>query len=296
METAILPAGEIALIDLHTHTDESDGTVSPVALLELASTMGLDAVAITDHDTFAGYDRAACFAQSDVELICGIELSTSYRGKSVHLLGYFLNQGPSSEFREWILGMQRARRSRNERLVERLQSMGFDITLNEVIARGRNLPGRPHFAAIMLEKGYVESIQQAFDLYLDESGSCYVSRNEPEFEEAVCRIIAAGGLPSLPHPGRITRDPWMLEEFLQEMRGMGLRAIEVYHSQHSDLDLAIYRSLAERLALAITGGSDFHGATKPNIQLGTGLDGNLNIPPIVLERLREFACRSLHLV
>lgn len=277
------------MIDLHTHTDESDGTLSPAALLSLAKEMGLEALAITDHDTFAGYDRAASLAEgSQLELICGIELSTDYRGQSVHLLGYFLKQGPVQEFRQWILGLQSGRRTRNRKLVEKLQSMGFGITLQEVLERGRNLPGRPHFAALMLEKGYVKSIQEAFDRYLDESGACYVARNEPEFGEAVARIVAAGGLPSLAHPSRIKSDA-VLEEYLRDMQNKGLRAIEVYHSDHSPTQLAQYGALAKQLDLLVTGGSDFHGATKPNIQLGSGLRGNINIPMCVLQRLRELA-------
>lgn len=276
------------MIDLHTHTDESDGTLSPIALRELAREIGLQALAITDHDTFAGYDRAASSAEaSDLELICGIELSTSYRGQSVHLLGYFLDKPPSNQMREWILGLQSSRRLRNQKLVEKLQSAGIDISLQEVLERGRNLPGRPHFAALMLEKGYVRSIQEAFDRYLDDAAACYVSRNEPDFAEAVARIAGAGGLPCLPHPNRITRDPVLLEQHLLEMRSMGLRGIEVYHSDHSIEDCSLYLSMAERLDMAITGGSDFHGATKPDIQLGRGRNGNLNVPMNVLDRLRR---------
>ncbi len=276
------------MIDLHTHTDQSDGTLTPAALWELARKMRLRALAITDHDTFAGYDRAASAAEaSDLELICGIELSTSFRGQSVHLLGYFLGQPPSDDFREWILGLQSSRRLRNQKLVEKLQSMGINISLKEVLERGGNLPGRPHFAALMLAKGYVQSIQEAFDRYLDESAAGYVSRNEPQFAEAVARIAGAGGLPCLAHPKRVTRDSSLLEKYLLEMRSVGLRGIEVYHSDHSIEDCSFYRSLAERLGLAITGGSDFHGATKPDIELGLGRNGNLNIPMNILDRLRQ---------
>lgn len=276
------------MIDLHTHTDESDGTLPPADLVRLAREIGLEALAITDHDTFAGYDCAASMSNAaHPQLICGIELSTSYRGRSVHLLGYFLHEPPSEDFRAWILGLQSARRVRNQKLVEKLRSLHFDITLAEVLERGRNLPGRPHFAALMMEKGYVQSIQEAFDLYLDDAGACYVSRNEPEFAEAVSRIVAGGGLPALPHPSRITRDPALIQEFLGEMQSAGLRAIEVYHSDHSPAESSFYMSLAERLGLAITGGSDFHGATKPGIQLGSGLCGNINIPICVLHQLRH---------
>jgi predicted metal-dependent phosphoesterase TrpH len=279
------------MIDLHSHTTESDGTLSPIELLQLAHATGLEALAITDHDTFSGYDQArramTANKTSSLELICGIEVSTRYQGRSVHLLGYFLQGAATEEFSRWILGLQAGRHSRNQKLVEKLQAMGFDITMEEVMLRGRSLPGRPHFAAILVEKKYAPSIQRAFDDYLDESGACYVPRDEPSLEEAVERITAAGGLPSLPHPGRISRDPLVIEKSVREMSGMGLRAIEVYHSDHSPADVSLYASLADRFSLAVTGGSDFHGGTKPDISLGIGRHGNLCIGYSVLKDLRS---------
>ena len=143
------------MIDLHSHTNESDGTCTPGELIEEALRVGLEALGITDHDTFAGYDKAAPLArEAGLELICGIELSTKLHGRSVHLLGYFLgDEGPAPEFREWILDMQAARRDRNCRLIARLRDLGIDITLEEVQARSGGLTARPHFAQVMLEKG-----------------------------------------------------------------------------------------------------------------------------------------------
>ena len=276
------------MIDLHTHTDESDGSLSPAQLVQAAVEAGLEALGITDHDTFAGYDRALQFARdAGLDLVCGIELSTKYRGRSVHLLGYFPGPGPSDEFRRWIGVLQSSRHRRNQELVDKLRSHGFQITLEEVRRRGRGLPGRPHFAAILVEKGYVSSMQQAFDEYLDESGACYVSRDEPAFEDAAGRIVEGGGLPSLPHPIRVSRDFAVLEGWVRDMRGLGLRGIEVYHSDHAPAEVDFYTSLASRLSLAISGGSDFHGTVKPRVKLGTGIDGNLNIPRAVLDDLRR---------
>jgi predicted metal-dependent phosphoesterase TrpH len=276
------------MIDLHTHTLESDGTLTPEALVTAAAQMNLEALAITDHDTFAGYDQAVSSARDlGLDLVCGIELSTQFRGRSVHLLGYFLGNGPSEDFRRWIIALQDTRHTRNRQLVEMLQSKGMQITLDEVYQRGRKLPGRPHFAALMVEKGYVNSLQQAFDKYLDESASCYIPREEPTFAEGVERIAAGGGLPSLPHPIRVSRDPKAIEEYAAEMRAMGLRAIEAYHSDHSASDTSLFESIAQRLGFAVSGGSDFHGATKPKVALGTGIDGNLNVPRSVLDRLRQ---------
>jgi hypothetical protein len=278
------------MIDLHTHTDQSDGTLSPRELIEEGARVGLEALAITDHDTFAGYEQALEYAaRASIELICGVELSTKYRGLSVHLLAYFLRQAPTQEFQKWVSALEASRRLRNLELVEKLRARGVAITLEEVSRRAGKIVGRPHFAAVIVEKGYVASVQEAFDEYLDESAACFVARNEPRFEEAVAQILASGGLPVLPHPGRVTAIPSVLEQEVTQMRDAGLAGIEVYHSDHSPSECAFYGALAGRLGLAATGGSDFHGAAKPRIALGTGIDGNLNIPNSVLGELRRLA-------
>jgi predicted metal-dependent phosphoesterase TrpH len=272
------------LIDLHSHTNESDGTCSPAQLIAEAVAAGVDVLGISDHDTFAGFDKAGEFARpAGVALVCGIELSTKLRGRSAHLLGYFL-EGAPQEFRQWVLDMQASRRDRNVRLVARLRELGFDITLEEAEARGRGLTGRPHFAQLMVEKGYVADLRQAFDDYLDESAKGYVYRREPTFEEGVQRIRGAGGIASLAHPIRVHGDvPGMMPELCEA----GLNAIEAYHSDHGPKETELYLGLARRYGLLVTGGSDFHGAAKPGVKLGTGHEGNLRIPSDLLDRLRN---------
>jgi predicted metal-dependent phosphoesterase TrpH len=273
------------LIDLHSHTNESDGTLSPAQLIEEAVGAGVTTLGITDHDTFKGYDQARPHAAAaGVELVCGIELSTKLHGHSVHLLGYFLGDNDASEFRAWVSGQQAARRDRNIRLVARLQELGFDITLAEAEARGRGMTGRPHFAQIMVEKGYVSNLRQAFDDYLDESAKGYVFRLEPQFAEGVERIRKAGGIASLAHPVRVKGD---VPALMPELSASGLNAIEAYHSDHTPQDTALYLGLAKRYGLRVTGGSDFHGAVKPGVTLGRGCNGNLQIPEDLVERLRE---------
>jgi predicted metal-dependent phosphoesterase TrpH len=272
------------VIDLHSHTFESDGTLSPNDLIRLAREIGVRVLSITDHDTFAGYDGALDVArEAGIELICGIELSTRLRGSSTHLLGYFPSEQPSSSFRTWILDLQASRRERNLRLVARLRQLGIDVTIEEVQARGRSMTGRPHFAQVMVEKGYVQTPQQAFDEYLDESAKGYVHRREPAFEEAVSRIRSAGGVASLAHPIRVRTN---VEALLPELAEAGLNAVEAYHSDHSPEDTERYLALARRHDLLVTGGSDFHGAIKPAIALGTGRGGNLRVPEEVVARLR----------
>jgi len=272
------------LIDLHSHTNASDGTCSPAQLIAEAVRADVTVLGITDHDTFHGYEEALETAtQSGVELICGIELSTKLHGRSVHLLGYFPDTSGLAEFREWILDQQASRRDRNQRLVERLRELGFDITLEEAEARGRGMTGRPHFAQILVEKGYVPDIRHAFDEYLDESAKGYVYRREPTFAEGVDRIRRAGGVASLAHPIRVHGD---VAALMPELCDSGLNAIEAYHTDHEPGDTELYLGLAARYGLLVTGGSDFHGSVKPGVRLGTGCNGNLRVPEEVVTKLR----------
>jgi predicted metal-dependent phosphoesterase TrpH len=276
------------MIDLHSHTTASDGTFSPAQLVDEAGRAGLRILGITDHDTFSGYDRALPLAQqAGLELVCGIELSTKLHGHSVHLLGYFLNPLVNPDgfgvFREWIGDLQASRRDRNVRLVARLRQLGLNITLEEVEARGGGMTGRPHFAQLLIQKGYVSDMQQAFDDYLDESAKGYVTRREPQFAEAVQHIRGAGGIASLAHPIRLRED---FAAILPELCAAGLNSIEAYHSDHSPAQTTLYLQLAKQHGLLVTGGSDFHGAAKPEIRLGTGRGGNLEVPDDVVGRLR----------
>jgi len=272
------------LIDLHSHTNESDGSCSPARLVQAAVRAGVDVLGITDHDTFAGYVQALPEARARrVELVCGIELSTRLHGHSVHLLAYFLGDDGLRGFRDWVLEMQASRRERNVRLAARLRELGFDITVEEAEARGRGMTGRPHFAQIMVEKGYATNVRQAFDDYLDESAKGYVYRREPQFAEAVSQILKAGGIASLAHPVRVKGD---LTAMMPELCGTRMNAIEAYHSDHGTEETALYLGLAKRYGLMVTGGSDFHGALKPEVRLGTGHAGNLNLPGDLLEKLR----------
>jgi predicted metal-dependent phosphoesterase TrpH len=243
----------------------------------------VEVLSITDHDTFRGYDRGLPVARSSgVELICGIELSTKLDGRSVHLLGYFPQpDGQMAEFREWVLEMQASRRERNIRLAARLRELGLDVWLEEAEAIGRGMTGRPHFAQILVQKGYVANIREAFDEYLDESAKGYVHRREPQLTEGIRRIRAAGGIASLAHPTRIHGD---VAALLPGLCAAGLDALEVYHSDHTPEETQFFLELARRHGLKITGGSDFHGALKPEARLGGGCNGNLNIPREVVDQ------------
>lgn len=276
------------MIDLHTHTNASDGTLSPEELVRAAHSLGLEALAVTDHDTLAGYDLAVAPARDlGLDLVCGVEISARFRsseharGKSVHVLGYFLSGAPP-EFRAWLDRLQAGRRDRNRRLAARLQSLGINVSLEEVERLGRTVAGRPHFARVMRDKGFVATLQQAFDLYLGETAKAYVRRDEPGLQDAVRIVREAGGLPSLAHPVRLSRNPAVIENIVRQARDAGLAAIEVYHSDHTPAAAAAFIALARRYGLALTGGTDFHGDNKPGLLLG-----GVEVPRAVLDELRR---------
>ena len=282
------------MIDLHTHTNESDGSCTPLELVDRALAIGLEALAISDHDTFAGYDQAVEPARAyGLDLVCAIELSTRLdsnpiKRETVHLLGYFLHQAPLADFRQWLGELQASRRERNVRLVEKLQSLGVDIELNEVQRLGRTLTGRPHFARVLIRKGYASSFEEAFRRYLGETSPGYVEREAPDVAIGIQRIVSGGGLPVLAHPIRLgLRNPAAEEALIGKLRDAGLRGIEVYHSDQSEADQIRYREIARKFALAVSGGSDFHGDVKPNVALGSGVGSRLNIPKSVLDELRR---------
>jgi predicted metal-dependent phosphoesterase TrpH len=255
-------------------------------LVATAVAIKLDALAITDHDTLAGFEIARPLAEeAGLRLICGIELSTKTTNprKTVHLLGYFPDEQPTDEFRQWLVGMQVARRDRNCRLAAKLQTMGVDIRIEEVEALGRSMAGRPHFAKLMVQKGCVANTADAFRLYLDESAPGYVDRDEPSLAEGIGRIAAAGGVSSLAHPIRLgKRDLAEEEELVESFVAVGLDAIEAYHSDHAPADVERYLGYAEKYGLQVTGGSDFHGENKPSVKLGSA-----NVPTFLLDELQR---------
>jgi predicted metal-dependent phosphoesterase TrpH len=280
-------------IDLHSHTNESDGTLTPAALATLAKNSGLDALAITDHDTFAGYEKALPVARGlGLDLLQAIELNSRFEldkdgdHRYVHLLAYFPNQ-PSNDFLHWLTTQQDDRRNRNARLVEALRARGIEITLAEVEAQGRSLAGRPHFARILVDKGYAKNHDDAFDRFIGEEAPSYVQRDSQTTEETIQIIRSGGGIPVAAHPIRLGLRRETEREVIGYMQQAGLMGLEVYHSEHSPELQAHYRQLAEELGLLPTGGSDFHGAVKPEVFLGTGRNGNIRVPAEFLERLRH---------
>jgi 3',5'-nucleoside bisphosphate phosphatase len=268
------------LVDLHTHTNESDGTDSPVELVEKAHGAGLRTLAITDHDTLSAYATAQPrAAELGLRLVPGVEISTRARNRSVHLLAYWPGGFPGAAFLAWLEEMLEIRRERNRRLAARLRELGIPITLEEAEALGRTVTGRVHFAKLLMAKGYAANINEAFDRYIGEDAPGFVLMEDPKTPVAVAKVREQGGVPVLAHPIRLgMRDTEVEEAFVREQVEAGLIGLEVMHSDHDAAAQAKYRALADRYGLLYSGGSDYHGEIKPQIQLGRGYGGNVQVP------------------
>lgn len=276
------------MVDLHSHSDRSDGQLSPEELVELAQRRGLSALAVTDHDSVEGYDAAAAHARRlGLDFICGVELNSRFQGRSIHILGYFLDRPPGAEFRNHLSCLQKSRQERNERLAKRLQQLGLSIHLEEAEALGRSQTGRPHFAQLLVQKGYVTGMREAFDRYLDERAPGYVERRDPSPENVFRWLREAGAVSSWAHPARFIRDgDPPVEEMFHDLAARGLNAIEVFHTDHSPEDSDRFQRIAQDLSLGVTGGSDFHGPTRSRAELGS-----LDLPASLLDNLRAYSRR-----
>lgn len=256
------------IADLHTHSTASDGQYSPSKLLSLAKEQGVQTLALTDHDTLQGLDEAAITAKEiGIHFIRGIELGASeYR--SLHLLGYsFSDSAPSLAL--LCKKLQDSREQRKYRIIDFLRSKHIDISLKEVEElSGTGVVGRPHFAQIMLRHGYVSTIREAFDHYLDTDEFQSIERYKANATECIATVKKNGGKVSLAHPYQLNLSNEKLEALVRSLALSGLDAIECFYPQHSIAQTEFYLSLAKRYNLHITGGSDFHGEkVKPDILL-----------------------------
>ena len=262
--------------DLHTHTTHSDGTLTPHELVRLAQERGISCMALTDHDTVSGVEEAQEEGNRiGLEVISGIEISVKFEPGTMHILGYFVDW-KSEAFRNVLEDIQEARRRRNPMIIEKLRASGIDISLEEVIQEsGGHQVGRPHFARVLEKKGYVKSHDEAFDKYLAKGRPAYVDKRKLTSAEAIRMIGEAGGLAILAHPKHLKLDsnPRRFEAEIEKMKSEGMAGIEVYSSCQSKEEARRYKKTADRLGLIITGGSDFHGANRPDASLGWMGDG-----------------------
>jgi len=277
-------------IDLHTHTTYSDGSATPEVLIGLASAKRARAVAVTDHDTVAAIVEARIAAQRvGIEFVAGIEISAEYSPGTMHILGYCIDD-ESVTLAARLEELKKAREERNPRIADRLRSLGFDISYDEVVQLARNhVVGRPHFARLMIEKGYVTSIQEAFDRFLKKDAAAYVEKARLSPAESIALIHDAGGVAVLAHPYQLMLPSHEeVDQLVGELAGLGLDGIEAVYSRHSVSERASYSEIAARHGLLVTGGSDYHGSYKPDISIVTGL-GDLDVPYELLEMLKARA-------
>jgi 3',5'-nucleoside bisphosphate phosphatase len=278
-------------IDLHTHTNFSDGSFSPAALVELAHKKGLNILAITDHDTTDGLAEAMEAAQAlPLELIPGIELSTEFQGRETHMLGYFIDPA-DPQFQARLERLRATRLDRIQHILERLHSLNVEISLAEVEqVAGSGTIGRPHIAQVLIEKGYVKGMKEAFERFLGVRGAAYVRRVVPEAAEIITWISDAGGVPILAHPYWEGLNANETVVSCRTMVDQGLRGLEVFYGTFSARQISSNLHLARHFGLLVTGGSDFHGTFKPEISIGSGR-GSLNVPSTVMDHLRRAAGR-----
>lgn len=264
-------------IDLHVHTTASDGTMTPRELVNHAAASGLRTVAITDHDTVEGLAEAITSgADAKIEVVPGVEISVDFSGE-MHILGYFIDY-KNQAMNEALQKLRQYRDQRNPRIIEKLKALGFDITMEEVAGvSGGTVIGRPHFAAIMVKKGYVKDAVEAFELYLGAGKKAYVKKDRLSPEEGIALINDSGGVAVLAHPKYVKLKAGNdLDNVIKELIGCGLKGIEAYYTEHTPEETNKYLDLARRYSLIVTGGTDFHGANKPKIKIGTGR-GNLKV-------------------
>jgi 3',5'-nucleoside bisphosphate phosphatase len=276
------------VIDLHTHSTVSDGSDPPGRIAELAHAAGCRAVALTDHDRQDGVGVAQGRAEElGLELVPGVEISCEHPG-SMHLLVYFLPPG-EGPLQDELLRLQFARDTRNRRMAERMASLGLPVTYEELMEEAGGMgAGRPHIASILVRKGVVGSIQEAFDVWLAKGKPAYLDKERLQPGVAVRLALASGAAPVLAHPFSLGLSPTDTEATIAELASYGLVGVEAIYGRYSASQRADVAAMAVRHGLTTTGGSDYHGTYKPDLQIGVGL-GDLEVPDSVLDDVRERA-------
>jgi len=266
-------------VDLHCHSTASDGTLSPAEVVRLAQRNGLCALALTDHDTIGGIAEAASEAKKiGIDFLPGIEISAEYpQPGTMHILGYGIDSA-SATLKDLTHQLITGRDNRNPRIVAKLNELGVTVSMVEWEAEAKGgVLGRPQLAAILMRKGYVTSIKQAFDKYLGQGAPGYFDKERLSPRRALEMIRQSGGLPVLAHPVQLrTQNDAQLERVVKDLLDLGLAGIEVIHSDHDSLWIDKCTRLADRFHLLKTGGSDFHGTNKKDIDLG--MAGGRRVP------------------
>ncbi|HEX3539700.1 MAG TPA: PHP domain-containing protein [Acidimicrobiales bacterium] len=273
------------MIDLHTHSTVSDGSDPPERIPELAHAAGCTAVALTDHDRVDGLAVAASVAAGlGLELVRGVEISCEHPG-TMHLLVYFVADG-DGPLQDELARLQDARDNRNRRMAARLGELGLPVTYDEIQQEAGGMgAGRPHIASILVRKGVVGSIQEAFDVWLAKGQPAYMDKERLAPDVAVRLAVASGGVPVLAHPLSLGLSPAGTAATVAELADHGLAGVESIYGRYSPEERAAMAALARENGLVATGGSDHHGTYKPDLKVGVGR-GDLDVPDSVLDDLR----------
>ena len=278
-------------IDLHIHTTASDGTFTPSEIVAHAIKLKLKAIAITDHDTLAGSSEALNNGiPAALEFLTGVEISAApppfyHQAGSFHLLGYAIHLD-DPELNQTLEKLQLARKNRNPAIIDRLNELGIPIRLDEVREEAGDVQlGRPHIAQMMIRKGVVSSIDEAFDQFLGTDKPAYVDKYRVKCSKAINAIRRAGGIPVLAHPSLLEYESEnQLDDLIGQLKHLGIQGVEVYYTLHTADQISLFAELAQRHDLLMTGGTDFHGSIHPDIEMGTG-KGNLFVPYELYDKL-----------
>lgn len=277
----------VRTVDLHVHSDKSDGSFTPAQLVDMAAAKGLCAFALTDHDTTAGVKEAvAAGAAKGIEVIPGIEFSTEYMGKDIHIVGLFIDEDAPA-FQSHLQKFVDSRAERNRKMCERLRADGIDISYEKLLEA---FPGsvitRGHYSRFLFDHGYVKSLPEAFDRYLGDHTKYFVPREKISPSDAVKLILEVKGIPILAHPTLYHMGRDALALLIRTLKDAGLVGIEGIYSTYSAGEEREIRQLAAKYGLLLSGGSDFHGKSKPKLEMGTGY-GKLFIPEDILRTIKE---------
>lgn len=274
------------LIDLHIHSTASDGSLTPTEVVNRADSLGLTAMALTDHDTVSGIDEAIEAAKDlEMEVIPGIEVSCIYKEKEIHILGLYIDH-KDPELLSFLKEAYQKRYDRNMEMLAAFNKDGFEITVEDLhCGNPKTVITRAHFARALLKRGYVSSVDQAFRKYLNPDRPYYRSRELITPEEVLNALQAAGGFPVLAHPLQYKLGWAGTEELVSQLTDHGLCGLECFHSSNNQDESGKLRKLAKKYSLAPTGGSDFHGAAKPDIEIGSGR-GGLRVSALYLDDIK----------
>lgn len=278
------------MIDLHCHSTCSDGSLPPAKLVELALLEGVEALALTDHDTLEGWPEfQAAAAGTALRAVPGVEVSAESPGETPHILGYWVDRDCPG-FNRMLERLRGGREVRNRAILERLARLGFPVEWRDVEAlSGGGVIGRPHIAQAMVARGHVRNTRKAFEKFLARGAAAYVDRFRYSPEEVIEGIHSAGGVAALAHPGALKMGRKRLAEQMSAWAEAGLDGIEAYYPDFTPSQQAFYETLARRFDLVPTGGSDFHGKLTPHIRLGRARAAPLATPPDTVDRLLERA-------